>query len=171
MVVRKLQPAAADPRTLLMAVYIAPSLPTPPASFDLTTKVKSPWGTMEDDQIGDCTCAAAGRLIMEWTANAGKKVIVPTDDQIVAAVTGYNPKTGANDNGAVEIDVLNLLAVERHCRTPDWRVRRARSVEPQPHHGCGVRPRRLLHRDAVAHQRTGAGAKPPAVVGASGRAD
>ncbi|MGC1645214.1 MAG: hypothetical protein WA741_05240 [Candidatus Sulfotelmatobacter sp.] len=100
-----------DPRTLLMAAYITPSLPTPPASFDLTTKVKSRWGMMENDQIGDCTCAAAGHLIMEWTANAGKKIVVPTNKQIVAAysaITGYNPKTGANDNGAVELDVLNF---------------------------------------------------------------
>ena len=100
-----------DPRTLLMAAYITPALPTPPARFDLTTKVKSSWGMMENDQIGDCTCAAAGHLIMEWTANAGKKMIVPTNKQIVAAysaVTGYNPKTGANDNGAVELDVLNF---------------------------------------------------------------
>ena len=100
-----------DPRTLLMAAYITPSLPTPPASFDLTTKVKSSWGMMENDQIGDCTCAAAGHLIMEWTANAGKKMVVPTNKQIVtaySAVTGYNPKTGANDNGAVELDVLNF---------------------------------------------------------------
>lgn len=99
-----------DPRTLQMAAYVTPSLPTPPASFDLTTKVKSSWGMMENDQLGDCTCAAAGHLIMEWTANAGKKMIVPTNKQIVAAysaVTGYNPTTGANDNGAVEIDVLN----------------------------------------------------------------
>ncbi len=99
-----------DPRTLLLASYITAALPTPPASFDLTTKVKSPWGMMDNDQIGDCTCAAAGHLIMEWTANAGKKMIVPTNKQIVAAysaVTGYNPTTGANDNGAVELDVLN----------------------------------------------------------------
>ena len=98
-----------DPRTLLMASYVTPSLPTPPASFDLTSKV-SKWGMMDNDQIGDCTCAAAGHLIMEWTANAAKKMATPSDKQIVAAysaVTGYNPTTGANDNGANEIDVLN----------------------------------------------------------------
>ena len=102
-------PARHDPRTLLLASYTTTSLPTPPATFDLTGKVKS-WGMMENDQIGDCTCAAAGHLLMEWTANAGKKMFTPTDKQIVAAysaITGYNPTTGANDNGAVEIDVLN----------------------------------------------------------------
>jgi hypothetical protein len=98
-----------DPRTLLLASYVTPSLPTPPASFDISAKV-SAWGMMDNDQIGDCTCAAAGHLIMEWTANAGKKAATPTDQQIVAAysaITGYNPVTGANDNGANELDVLN----------------------------------------------------------------
>src|ERR1700689_1515906 len=99
-----------DPRTLLMASYLTPALPAPPASFDLAEKVGSAWGMMDNDQIGDCTCAAAGHLIMEWTANAGKKMVTPTDAQIVAAysaITGYNPTTGANDNGANEVDGLN----------------------------------------------------------------
>lgn len=103
------QVARHDPRTLLMASYVTTGLPTPPASHDIGAKVKS-WGMMENDQIGDCTCAAAGHLIMEWTANAGKKMVTPSNKQIVAAysaITGYNPATGANDNGAVEIDVLN----------------------------------------------------------------
>jgi len=103
------QPARHDPRTLLLASYVTPALPTPPASCDLTGKVNS-WGMMANDQIGDCTCAAAGHLLMEWTANDQNKMFTPTDKQIVAAysaITGYNPATGANDNGAVEIDVLN----------------------------------------------------------------
>ncbi len=103
------QVARHDPRTLLLASYVTPALPAPPAQRDLTSKINS-WGMMENDQLGDRTCAAAGHLIMEWTANAAKKMVTPTDKQIVAAysaITGYNPATGANDNGAVEIDVLN----------------------------------------------------------------
>jgi hypothetical protein len=103
------QPARHDPRTLLLASYLTPALPVPPASFDVGTKVHT-WGMMDNDQIGDCTCAAAGHLLMEWTANAKSKMFTPSDKQIVAAysaITGYNPSTGANDNGAVEIDVLN----------------------------------------------------------------
>ena len=99
-----------DPRTLLLASYATTALPTPPATFDLTLKMPADWGMMDNDQIGDCTCAAAGHLIMEWTANAGKKMVTPKDSQIVAAysaITGYNPSTGANDNGANELDVLN----------------------------------------------------------------
>lgn len=98
-----------DPRALLLASYITTALPAAPASFDVAGKV-SAWGMMVNDQLGDCTCAAAGHLLMEWTANAGKKMFTPTDKQIVAAysaITGYNPATGANDNGAAEVDVLN----------------------------------------------------------------
>src|ERR1700722_7448524 len=98
-----------DPRTLLLASYLTPALPAPPASLDISTKVSS-WGMMANDQLGDCTCAAAGHLIMEWTANAGKQTVTPTDQQIIAAysaITGYSPVTGANDNGANEVDVLN----------------------------------------------------------------
>lgn len=35
------QAARHDPRTLLLASYVTPALPTPPAAFDLTAKVKS----------------------------------------------------------------------------------------------------------------------------------
>jgi hypothetical protein len=99
-----------DPRTLLFATYATPALPAPPPSLNLTTKMKAPWGMMDNAQVGDCTCAAAGHLMMEWTSNAQSKIFTPSDAQIIAAysaVTGYNPKTGANDNGAQEIDVLN----------------------------------------------------------------
>jgi len=103
-------PARHDPRTLLLASYATPALPAPPAKLNLATKVKNQWGMMDNEQLGDCTCAAAGHLIMEWTANAQSKMVTPPDSDIVAAysaITGYNPTTGANDNGAVELDVLN----------------------------------------------------------------
>jgi hypothetical protein len=104
------QGARHDPRTLMLAAYTTAALPAPPPALDLTKKVDVPWGMMENAQLGDCTCAAAGHLMMEWTANAKGKIFTPSDKQIVAAysaVTGYNPQTGANDNGAVELDVLN----------------------------------------------------------------
>jgi hypothetical protein len=103
-------PPRHDPRTLLFATYATAALPAPPPSLDLTKKMNVPWGMMDNAQLGDCTCAAAGHLMMEWTANAQSKIFTPSDNQIVAAysaITGYNPKTGANDNGAQEIDVLN----------------------------------------------------------------
>jgi len=97
-----------DVRTLQFANYTA-ALPPVPATYSWASKVKK-WGMMMNDSIGDCTCAAAGHLIMEWTADNGNEY-TPTDTDIVkaySAITGYNPKTGANDNGAVETDVLNF---------------------------------------------------------------
>jgi hypothetical protein len=99
-----------DPRTLQFASYLQTNvLPEPPASTDYTAKVTPPWGMMENDRYGDCTCAAAGHLIVEWSANAGTQAAVG-DDAVIKAysdITGFDPKTGANDNGAVEVDVLN----------------------------------------------------------------
>ncbi len=131
------QPARHDPRTLLFATYATAALPAPPPSLNLTTKIKVPWGMMDNAQLGDCTCAAAGHLIMEWTANAQSKIFTPSDPQIVAAysaITGYNPKTGANDNGAQEIDVLNYW---RQPASPVTRFRpSSRSSPPTtPIHG------------------------------------
>lgn len=61
-----------------------------------------------NDRIGDCTCAAAGHMLQAWTAYASTEVTVPDDAVLTAyeAVSGYDPATGANDNGAVMQDVL-----------------------------------------------------------------
>jgi hypothetical protein len=64
---------------------------------------------LANDRLGDCTCASAGHLIMNWTAD-NQDLYVPSDSEIIeayAAVSGYNPVTGTGDDGAVEIDVLN----------------------------------------------------------------
>ena len=102
-------PSLRDSRDLLLANYITRSLPAPPASIDWSKKVKT-WPMMINDRIGDCTIAAAGHLVETWTANESKAYIIP-DKAIVAAysaVSGYNPVTGANDDGAMIRDVLNL---------------------------------------------------------------
>lgn len=94
-------------KTLKLAKYLV-SLPQLPTQFDWTGKVKS-WGMMKNDTVGDCTCAAAGHMILSWTEDNGNGLI-PTDDDIIsayAAITGYDPKTGEGDNGAAELDVLD----------------------------------------------------------------
>src|SRR5579884_1536389 len=63
------RPARHDPRTLRLGDYLLPRLPTPKPRVDYTTKVPAgQWGMMANDKIGDCTCAAAGHMIEEWTA-------------------------------------------------------------------------------------------------------
>jgi hypothetical protein len=97
-----------DPRTLRLAHYLLPSLPAAPLSSDWGTKIER-WGMMRNDAVGDCTCATAGHMIETWSSVAGSLRII-TDAEVIkaySAVSGYDPATGANDNGAVEVDVLN----------------------------------------------------------------
>ena len=102
------RPARHDERTLRFATY-AKALPPPPDHCDwsiLTPK----WPMMLNDQLGDCTIAAAGHLIEEWTANAhgGPGQVVADADILAAysAVSGYTPGKPSSDKGAVELDVL-----------------------------------------------------------------
>ena len=100
-----------DPRTLQLADYLdTTALPPAPKSCDWGTKIpEDGWGMMLNDEIGDCTCAAAAHLIQDWTSNDGTLITLKDNDVLKAyeAVSGYDPKTGSGDNGAVELDVLN----------------------------------------------------------------
>lgn len=93
-----------DPRTFQLGSYLKPAITAPPATQDWTTKVKAPWEMMGNDTYGDCTCAAAGHMVMTWTANQSKEVVVPTPDIIkfYDHFSGGNPDAGAN-----MLDVLN----------------------------------------------------------------
>lgn len=100
-------------RLLRFANYVDPyRLPAIPPSVDWAKAVRT-WGMLGNDVAGDCTAAAFLHMAQAWCAAVGI-TFTPTTAQAFAlysAVTGYNPVTGANDNGANEIDVLN------YCRT------------------------------------------------------
>ena len=86
-----------DTRTLLFGKYLTSELPAPPATKDYSRAVTT-WPMMGNDAYGDCTCAAAGHMIEEWTANNGNQKVLP-DAQILAAYkhfAGNNPDAGAN---------------------------------------------------------------------------
>jgi hypothetical protein len=103
------KPARRDPRTLQLANYVDHGiLPSVPGHFNWGRAVDN-WPVMLNDRLGDCTCACVGHTIQCWTANAGQEVILPDDEilHLYEAVSGYDPATGANDDGAVELDVLN----------------------------------------------------------------
>lgn len=123
-----------DPRTLMMADYLdTEALPPAPAKY-VYAKSISPtgWGMMDNDKIGDCTCAAAGHLIMEWTDDNGD-LYTPPDQDIIsayAAITGYNPVTGANDNGAQETAVLNYW---RNTGISGHKIFAYAALEPKNH--------------------------------------
>jgi hypothetical protein len=96
-------PPKFDTRTLQFGAYVTKDLPSPPPSVDYSKKVPE-WPMMGNDKYGDCTCAAAGHMIEEWTANTGTEETIP-DSKILAA---YKHFAGNNaDAGANMLDVLN----------------------------------------------------------------
>jgi hypothetical protein len=99
-----------DHRTLHMARYRIPGAISVPPEVSWVTKV-SAWPMMLNDSLGDCTCAAAGHMIEQWTTYAGSP-FTPPDSAILTAyedpsVGDYNPNDASTDNGAVMLDVLN----------------------------------------------------------------
>jgi len=102
-------PAKHDVRTLQLANYLAPTaIAPPPEKEDYEKKVKD-WPMMQNDRLGDCTCACAGHMIEEWTTYAGDP-FTPDDNAILKAyeiVGGYRPGQPDTDQGAVVVDVLN----------------------------------------------------------------
>ena len=103
-------PAKNDPRDLSIANYIKPSiLAKLPLELDWTLKKTTPWGMMENWNLSDCTCAAAGHMIECWTANAKKENIIRDKAILKAfiALSGYDPTTGKNDNPIYLSDAMN----------------------------------------------------------------
>jgi hypothetical protein len=125
-------PAHHDARTLVLAKYLTADLPDPPAKVDYTKNVGS-WPMYKNDTIGDCTCAAAGHMIEAWTTAAADSTIKVTDADILKAyeaISGYDPSTGRNDNGAVELSVLKYW---RHTGIGKHKITGFASVEPGNH--------------------------------------
>jgi hypothetical protein len=99
----KLAPLAQDPRRLKLSAYLTAALPAAPVSCNQTAGITN-WGMMLNDRLGDCTIAGIGHAKRGLAAVAQKKTIVVPDSSIqtaYSAVSGYNPVTGANDNGAL----------------------------------------------------------------------
>jgi hypothetical protein len=97
-------PPRFDPRTLRLAKYLGADLPAPPASIDYADAVKR-WPMMGNATTGNCTCAAAGHMVEEWTANTGK-VRVLSDSAILTAYDHFSG--GRPDAGAGMLDVLKF---------------------------------------------------------------
>lgn len=102
------QPYRHDPRNLQLVKYFTSAvLPSAPAWKNWMTKIKL-WPMFLNDREGDCTAAAIAHMEECWSANAGAEFTI-TDDEVqtvYVAVSGFDPATGANDNGALISDVL-----------------------------------------------------------------
>jgi hypothetical protein len=65
-----------------------------------------------NDSIRDCTIAAMGHILTALEAYSGNPQALFSDEEIIraySAVSGYDPATGANDNGAQMQDVLAFM--------------------------------------------------------------
>ncbi len=82
-----------------------------PDTFNWGKKIpRDKWGHMGNLKINNCTCAAAGHLIMNWTANIGK-MKRPTIKAVVQSyidLTGYNPEKDGIGNPIEAIKALKF---------------------------------------------------------------
>jgi len=91
-----------DKRTLLFGKYLTAALQPPPPAVDYSKPV-AVWPMMGNDTYGDCTCAAAGHMVEEWTANTSTEKTL-SNTQILAAYNHF--AKGNADAGANMLDVL-----------------------------------------------------------------
>lgn len=89
------------PDALRDLIAYASPLPAGPAEVDVPDV--GTWGMCLNDQLGDCTIAAAAHLQMSWAHEHGSSLVVPSDEEVRAA---YYAMTGGRDSGLVEADVL-----------------------------------------------------------------
>ena len=78
---------------------------------DRATRVTE-WPVYLNDSIGDCTVAGIAHAVTAMSVFAGKGQPLFSDSEIIkaySAVSGYDPATGANDNGAQMQDVLAYM--------------------------------------------------------------
>lgn len=88
-------------------------LPVANGKVDRESKVTS-WPMYRNDQLGDCTVAGMFHSVSAVEAFASTMTGTPifSDDEatkIYSAVSGYDPVTGANDNGATLADVCKYM--------------------------------------------------------------
>jgi len=97
-----------DSRTLRLASYMTPQLPSAPPNVDWTRGVTH-FGQMLNDSLGDCTIAGIGHALQIWSSNIGSELTVPdaTILKYYELWDGYNPSDPSTDHGGIELDVLN----------------------------------------------------------------
>lgn len=106
--------AVQDPRNLKLARYFTPELPPPPPVCILSKPIGTKWPLYHNNDIGICAIASHAHHLMAMTANADglNRMVIPPEVDVIRAysqITGYNPKTGANDYGTVMLDALKFF--------------------------------------------------------------
>jgi hypothetical protein len=115
-----------DDRTMRFATYVKPALPSPPASVEYGAQVTT-WPMYYNDQYGDCTCAAAGHMIQNWTANATAEVTVPPPN----VLTFYEHFVGTPPPPDAGCDMLSVLKYWRRRGIGSHKVLAFTSIDLQ----------------------------------------
>ena len=101
-------PVKRDIRTYTLTAPIKRRDIPVPAEWDWSNGVD--FHMWKNDIYGCCAWAARAAILSTWTKNA-QAAIVLTDPEVLsdyAQATGFNPETGANDNGTILLDALNM---------------------------------------------------------------
>jgi hypothetical protein len=107
-------PKKHNPMMLKFSDYLRANAPLPPPPAKQAWEYKIPdanWGMYKNDVCGCCTLASKAHILMTVSANAGN-LITPTDQDVLtpySAISGYDPVTGANDNGCAMTDVNEYI--------------------------------------------------------------
>jgi hypothetical protein len=119
-------PPVFDARTLQFGSFLKPGLPTPPAATTYGNKVPV-WPMYDNDKWGDCTCAAAGHMIQNWTANASGEVTPPDSavDEFYEHFVGSPPPADAGCN------MLQVLSYWRKAGVGGHKILAFTSLEPK----------------------------------------
>lgn len=100
-----------DNAKLKLHSYMGPALPPPPVAVDWSLAISEDLGTMGNDQVGDCTCADVGHVVMLLTA-MGAGIVVPTTDEVLtlySAATGYVKGDPSTDQGASLTEIAKYV--------------------------------------------------------------
>jgi hypothetical protein len=100
------------PRTLFYHNYHVAVPPPPPVSYYYKRLRQSDWLMLGNDNAGDCAIAAPAHQAFLSTSYT-RAITNPTLDDVIkaySAISGYDPATGANDNGCAMTDVWNYVS-------------------------------------------------------------
>lgn len=100
--------AIKDPRSFKVTDYLTIPQLQIPVAHDWTTVKKNEWDVFGNDNINNCTCAAAGHMINCWTANSSAEFEI-SEEAILntyIALSKYDPITHKNDDGVYMLDAL-----------------------------------------------------------------
>jgi hypothetical protein len=118
------KPAIFDSRTLRFGAYLNSSIPAPPERVDWGKNVRS-WPMYLNDRYADCTCAAAGHMIENWTAAIGKEKSL-TDAQILKFYEHFTTPGPKN-----EVHALRVLKYWRSHGLAGHKITAFAQLEPR----------------------------------------